>query len=90
MACHLVLAVVGTPATAAVVASTAVAAAEPTVVAVATLLVLLVSTALLVAQSTKPAILAVSKVAWVTAKSLLVGLLLVQTLGTLARSTLSG
>ena len=90
MACHLVLAVVGTPATTAVVASTAVAAAESAVVAVATLLVLLVSAALLVTQSAKPILTVSTKVAWVTAESLLVGLLLVQALSTLARSSLSG
>jgi hypothetical protein len=88
-ACHLVLAVVGAPATTAVVAATAVATAKSTVVAVAALLVLLVAT-LLVTQSTKSVLAVSAKVAGVAAKALLVRLLLVQTLSALARSALSG
>jgi hypothetical protein len=82
-----VLTIVGAPATAAVVVAATVAATKSTVVAVATLLV----TALLVTEPTKSTVLAVSaEVARVTTKALLVGLLLVQTLCTLARGALGG
>lgn len=91
VACDLVLPVVGTPTSAAVVASAAIATTESSVVAITALLVLLVTTALLVTQTTESSVLAVpTKVAGVTAEALLVGLLLVQTLSALAWSALSG